>query len=125
ACHAAGTATVLSDERVQLRPGDSAWLIDGTPWPGEGRFMARVTAPLRAIILLEKATEDRLEPISPARALALIYRCHLPPPWSRAATDAALDVLERLVREVPCLKLHNRLGGDGPRLLVDYLKGAA
>jgi hypothetical protein len=125
ACHAAGAGTVLSDERAVVRPTAAGWVVDGTPWAGEGRFRARVTAPLRAVVLLDKASEDRLEPVSPGRALAYFYRCHLPPMWSAEATTTALDSLERLVREVPCLRLCNRLGGDGPALLNRYLAAHA
>ena len=125
ACEAARVGTVLTDERAIVRSSAAGWMLDGTPWAGEGLFRARVSVPLRAVVLLEKASEDRLEPVSPGRALAYFYRCHLPPMWSAEATTVALDSLERLVREVPCLRLCNRLGGSGPELLGQYLASRA
>jgi hypothetical protein len=136
-------ATILTDERAVVRatgraseavpsrppdawnplrvPNTVTWVVDGTPWPGDGNYMARVTAPLRAVVFLDKSDRDELSSLSPARALAYAYRCNFAPFWSEAGTRTTLDTLERLVREVPCLRLRNRLGGDGPQLLLDWL----
>src|SRR5262249_5772259 len=92
-------ARVLSDERTIVRPRSEGWILGGTPWPGEGGFADNSTAPLAAIILLEQSDRNELIPISPARALALLYRCHFPPIWDPMAADRTLGHLERLVRE--------------------------
>jgi hypothetical protein len=121
ACAAHPGVTVLTDERAVVRPSGDGWVVDGTPWPGDGFYMARATVPLRALMLLEQAEVDRLERLSPARAMALLYRCNFPPFWSAAGGHHTLDALERLVREVPAYRLHNRLGGAAPSLLLAHL----
>jgi hypothetical protein len=124
ACAGEPGALILTDERAVVRRAPAGWVVDGTPWPGEGEFVARATRPLRGLMLLEQAPEDRIEPISPARAMALLYRCNFPPFWRTDGARAALASLERLVREVPAFRLRNRKGGDAPRMLLDRLASA-
>jgi hypothetical protein len=125
---AAQGASVLSDERTILRlaPPErgGGWLLGGTPWPGEGNFADNRSVPLRGLILLEQADRDELVAVSPARALALLYRCHFPPAWDRAAAERTLSHLERAVREIPAFVFKNRKGPDAARLLLERVGGA-
>jgi hypothetical protein len=124
ACASQPGALILSDERPVVRRTPTGWVVDGTPWPGEGEFVARATLPLRGLMLLEQASEDRIDPISPARAMALLYRCTFTPFWRTDGARAALSSLEQLVREVPAFRLRSRKGGDAPRLLLERLASA-
>jgi hypothetical protein len=120
-------ARVLSDERTIVRPSASSggWLAGGTPWPGDGGFAENRSVPLRALILLEQSDRDELVPLSPARALALLYRCHFPPVWDATACERTLGHLERLVRELPAFLYRNRKGPESARILLDQVGGAA
>jgi hypothetical protein len=137
ACSELG-ARILSDERTVVRPlaasadrdGDGngepergAWALGGTPWPGEGGFAHNSSAPLRGLVFLEQADRDELAPITPARALALLYRCHFPPVWDAKAATRVLDHLARLVQDVPAFVFHNRKGPASARLLLERLGG--
>ncbi len=140
ACSELG-ARILSDERTVVRPlnrvhddgsarsdGENGgapgqWALGGTPWPGEGGFAHNSSAPLRGLVFLEQADRDELVPITPARALALLYRCHFPPVWDDKASARVLDHLARLVQDVPRYVFHNRKGVAAARLLLDRLGG--
>jgi len=119
-------AHVLSDERTIVRPaGDGGWLLGGTPWPGEGGFCENRSVPLRGLILLEQADRDELLPLSPARALALLYRCHFPPLWDARAAERTLGHLEQLVRDVPAFLYRNKKGRDAAVRLLERVGGAS
>jgi hypothetical protein len=122
--HALG-GRVLSDERTVVRPAVShnGWVLGGTPWPGEGGFADNAVVPLRGLMLLEQADHDELVAITPARALALLYRCHFPPLWDAQAGERTIANLERLVRAVPAFRLHNRRGPAAARMLLERLGG--
>ena len=100
-------------------------MLGGTPWPGEGKFADNRSLPLRGLILLEQSDRDELQPISPARALALLYRCHFPPLWDPVAAERTLDNLGRVVRDVPAFVFKNRKGPQAARLLLERLGGPA
>ncbi|MCU1277536.1 MAG: hypothetical protein JWM53_1082 [bacterium] len=118
-------AHVLSDERTIVRPsarGDG-WLIGGTPWPGEGGFAENRSLPLVGLILIEHADRDELSPLSPARALAMLYRCHFPPLWDPIASENTLSNLEQLVRSVPAFAYRNRKGPEAAQRLLARVGG--
>lgn len=117
---------VLSDERTIVRPAPGGgWLLGGTPWPGEGGFADNASLPLRGLVLLEQSDQDRMAPLTPARALALLYRCHFPPLWDPIAAERTLAHLEQLVRDVPAVLFRNRKGPDAARALLDRVGGPA
>lgn len=115
---------VLSDERSVVR-----WLPDqgggfriaGTPWYGDGSFFDGRFRKLVAICALSQSDHDALEPLSPARMLAELYRCHFPPVWSERAAAATLATAETLVGSVPLYRLHNRRGGGAVELVRSLL----
>jgi hypothetical protein len=123
---AAEGAHVLSDERTVVRPSvtHGGWVVGGTPWPGEGGFAENRSVPLAALILIEQADVDELVPISPVRALALLYRCHFPPVWDARASERTVANLERLVRERPAFLYRNRKGPEAARRLLAHVGGA-
>ncbi len=122
---AAEGAHVLSDERSIVRPSPRGWLVGGTPWPGEGGFAENRSVPLRQLILLEQADHDELVPLSPARALAMLYRCHFPPLWDARACERTVGNLERLVRELPAFLYRNKKGRDAALRLLERVGGVA
>lgn len=126
ATHGDGAAHGDAEPRAaggDARPAAGAWALGGTPWPGEGGFAHNSSAPLRGLVFLEQADRDELVPITPARALALLYRCHFPPVWDDQASARVLDHLARLVQDVPAFVFHNRKGPAAARLLLDRLGG--
>ncbi len=118
-------AHVLSDERTVVRPGGEGWVVGGTPWPGEGGFAENRSVPLVGLILLEQANENALVPLSPARALALLYRCHFPPLWDARASERTLGHLEQLVRSVPAFVYRNQKTPAAAERLLDHIGGVA
>lgn len=122
---AAEGAHILSDERTVVRPSPRGWMVGGTPWPGEGGFAENRSVPLRGIILLEQADRDELVPLTPARALAMLYRCHFPPLWDPRACERTLGNLEALVRTLPAFLYRNRKGRDAALRLLERIGGVA
>ncbi len=95
--------TILNDDRVMLYPdpAGAGWRVAGTPWHGSGRFARNETVPLQGVFLLEQAPRNRVETLSgPNRRLALLHAASVA--WfSEEWSQAGLDALDRLARELP------------------------
>jgi hypothetical protein len=59
---------VLNDDLVLVRPAGTGWEVAATPFGG-GRRPEPRSAPLRALLRLVQAPQDRLEPLGPGAAL--------------------------------------------------------
>ncbi len=117
---------ILSDERVVVRPvagqAPHGWVVDGTPWPGEGEYTSRRTVPLYGVLFPDQGSEDAFVAVGAAKALGMLYRCHFRPFWRAEAQARTLDLLQRLVEEVPTALARNRLHGGAAQMLVDRLR---
>lgn len=111
-CLEAG-ATVLSDDLNAVVPGSMGARVEKLPFTGDlgDRAGGPLQVPLRALLRLEKGNEERLVPLSPARALAHLVAA-APfvnrDPWRE---EALLSTLERLARSVPAYALVFSLRG--------------
>ena len=98
---AAAGATVISDDRVVLRPARGAITMYGTPWHGDGEFAEPVAAPLSQILLLRHGPAHIVRPVSPVRAAALLFSCTFPVFHSADALGRTLALLDAIVSRVP------------------------
>ena len=99
---ARGGITVLSDDRVIVRREEEGYFIYGTPWPGEGGMVSCQKAPLRKIIFLSKAKDNKLIPLGRKESLnQLITQC-FPAIWDREGIDFSLKFCGELVMDIPC-----------------------
>ena len=103
---------VLSDDLNAVFGGTGA-RVEKLPFTGDlgDRTGGPVQVPLRALLRLEKGSEDRLVPLSPARALAHLLAASPfvnRDPWRE---EALLTALERVARSVPAYTLGFSLRG--------------
>ena len=103
---ASGAARLLSDERAALRWQDGRYWLHGTPWHSsvmDSSSPERV--PLERIFILEHAPQNQARRLRPAAAVAALAARAFLPFWSQAGMASALELLEDLVRVVPCYQL--------------------
>jgi hypothetical protein len=98
----AAGAQILNDDRILLesRP-DGIWMHP-TPWSGEYPEVTGTAVPLAKAFLIRHGWPIALEPIRPARTLALLYAKSFPPLWDAEGVSRTLAVLESVCRQVPC-----------------------
>lgn len=90
-------ATIINGDRAALRHTDAGWIAYGSPYAGTSGIYCRDQAPLRAIVVLQQAPENRLQRLTPAEALRHLYPeisiHHWDKEFSTAATDLCLELL--------------------------------
>jgi hypothetical protein len=97
---------IVSDDRVIVREheGGAMWMF-GTPWHGEAELSMPGGAPLAGVYLLVQSDVNELVPLTPADAVARLFRCTFPLFFDGAAIDFTLSFLERLASTVPVREL--------------------
>ncbi len=98
-------ATILSDDRVVLRPRDGQVWVYGTPWHGEEEFASPESAPLSKIFILAHGPENDVRPLRGVAALAQLFACSFPPFYDKEGMDVTLELLAGIIGCVPCFDL--------------------
>lgn len=97
-------AVMVNDDKPLLRFAGGEVLVCGTPWDGKHRLSTNITVPLRAVCLLERSPDNRVEPVSFREAFPLLlqqsYR-----PEDPAALRKTLALVDRLGSAVPLYRL--------------------
>jgi len=98
--------TILSDDRIVIRPEGQGYRIFGTPWHGEGGWEAPVSAPLEAVFILEQAPRNALHDITPSAAVAQMMVRAFPAMWDQEGLEFAVRFLADLAERLPVRQLH-------------------
>lgn len=104
----AAGATIPTDDRTIITVRDGLPAAWGTPWHGSLVRKSPEGAPLRRIYLLQKAPEDRCEPMASGRAIKELFVRLIQPRLDGFEVQRTLEVLEKLVERVPVAVLHFR-----------------
>ena len=99
-------ASVLSDNRIVIRPDGNGFRIYGTPWHTDSKCDAPGSAPLEAVFILEQAPRNRVQEMPPSSAVAQMMVRAFPSMWDHEGLDFAVRFLTRLAERVPVRRLH-------------------
>lgn len=94
--------TVLSDDRVIVRRHKNGYFVYGSPWPGEGNAVSHQAAPLRKILLLSKAQQNKLTPLEKKESFHQFITQCFPAIWDEESIDFSLKFCGALVEDIPC-----------------------
>ncbi|GAC1658726.1 MAG: hypothetical protein NVS4B3_26340 [Gemmatimonadaceae bacterium] len=117
-------ATIPTDDRVLITlSGDrpTAW---GTPWYGTLQRKSPDGAPIRAIFLLQQATENALEAVTNPDAVGELFARLIQPRLAEEEMRATLASLESLVARVPVRRLHFTATPDSFALAAGFAESA-
>jgi hypothetical protein len=96
---------IVSDDRVVVRERDAAMWMFGTPWHGEAELSMPGGVPLTGVYLLVQAESSALRDLTPAEAVARLFRCTFPLFHDPTSLDFTLSFLERIAAQVPVREL--------------------
>jgi MoaA/NifB/PqqE/SkfB family radical SAM enzyme len=104
---------ILCDDRNIVRRWPDGWKVHGTWSHGTTADVSPAGAPLRAVLFLEQARENRLVPLPDRkmiwrRLLATLIRGAVTADW----WQQELDILDRLISEARCYTMRFDRSGD-------------
>jgi len=97
--------SVLSDDRIVVRPEGRGFRAHGTPWHGSGRYASRASRPLAAVFFIRHAQASGAVRLDRAAAAGELFARAFPPPWDRRGIAATLHTCDRLASRVACFSL--------------------
>jgi hypothetical protein len=98
----------MNDDRVAVRMQSRGAFCYGIPWSGKTDVARNHAAPLAALIVLEQAPENAIQPTPPAAAASLLAACAFLPYWDPSLMQRAMSNLNNILAHVPVYRLRCR-----------------
>ncbi len=112
----------INDDKPAIRFHDGVPVVYGTPWSGKTDTNSNNSAPLKAIVFLKQALENRIQPLSVDDALMHIYRETVRPFYDEALGVKVLETAERLIQSVPVYLLECTISSQAVELVKDTMQ---
>ena len=91
---------VINDDSPAIRLRDDKFIAYGTPWSGKTDINENLSAPLKAMVFLERGHENSITEITATEAFVRMIK-ELPLPPFKNQSDLMMDMLNKLFSTVP------------------------
>lgn len=116
-------AEIINGDRAALRRIGGAWSAWGLPYAGSSGIYRNEGAPLKGIIILQQASENRISRPAPAQIIRYLYPEVSVHHWDPSFVDQVIDRLMELVAEIPVYLLECRPDREAVELVRKTLFG--
>lgn len=117
-------ALILNGDRAVFRKEKGKWISWGTPWSGTSGEQICRSAPLKALVLLERGEVNQVERLQPQNALRVLMSHLLYPSWDGRLTVKAFELMDDLLGTIPVYRLRCRPEGEAVEVLCREIYGA-
>ena len=115
--HYRGASIINGDMVFVQKEGPQRYRAWGGPWHGSSPWCLNASAPVKALVVLNQARENRLVELSGFEKVSAVSGGLYYPTWQDGGIERCTDILGRLLSEVPVYRLDNR----ADRAAVDVL----
>ena len=114
---------VLCDDRIIIRNWPDGFKVYGTWSHGDIPLVSPASAPLRALLRLEQAPENRLLPVEPRQVIRLLPQYIVRPLVTKDWWEKTLDLVGAVARQVPVYRLRFDTSGRVIETLRELIAG--
>lgn len=116
-------AVMLNADKPCLICRDKEILVHGTPWSGKEGVFINAYAPLRCIVFVEQASENRITKLSEAEAFSLLYLNNYIYPFSEEYEEQYIEVVRYVSCSASVYKLYCDMSEQAVKVLYEELYG--
>lgn len=107
----------FNDDKPIIRLKEGSYSAFGTPWCGKHGIHKNISAPIKAIVFLKQAEQNRIERIPMQQAFALTFPQIIAKKADKEHLTKILDMLDIFLRNVPVYQLHCNISDEAVRLV--------
>ena len=116
-------AIMVNDDKPLLQIKDDGVWAHGTPWDGKHHLSANTSVRLKGICILERGSENHIEPIAAKQALPMLLQQSYRPKHA-TGVDALLRLLDAVCAKMRFYRLHCNLDPDAAYVAYDGMQQA-
>ena len=113
---------IINDDMPAIRKVNGVFNAYGTPWAGKTDINVNTSAPLSAMVFIERATECSITKIEPIEAVIRMMR-EIPVSVFKSQTDILVEFYNDLFRNVPAYLLKCDISKDAVDVVKNKLFG--
>lgn len=110
-------ASMINDDCPAIRYINGSAFIYGTPWNGACRKINNTSAPLSAVVILERAVENSIRSLTYEEAVPMLLPRLFLPYHNPVMMDKALENIDRIFRPIPIYLLKCRPDREATELV--------
>lgn len=114
-------AEVINGDRAIVRKVGDIWYAYGSPYCGTSKICHNVTAPIKAIVILGKSEKNTVRMATPHEGVAAMLDGCTYDVWDKKQVDAAMTIMEKVITELPMVKLDCLPDESAVRALEEFL----
>lgn len=117
-------ASILNGDMVfvqETQGPNKQYLGWGTPWHGSSPYCLNASVPVKALVVLKQAPENRLRELTGFEKVAEVSGSVFYPTWLENGMELCTDTLNHLLTDLPVYRLDNRADEDAVNLLAAEL----
>jgi hypothetical protein len=111
-------ASIINDDCPAIRCIDGSAVIYGTPWNGAHRKSTNSSAPLSAVVILERSEQNSIHSLPYEEAMPMLLPRLFLPYHNPVLMDKALENADRVFRLVPIYHLKCRADREATELVL-------
>ena len=116
-------AVMLNADKPCLICRDEEILVHGTPWSGKEGVFINEYAPVKCIVFVEQAPENRIIRLSEAEAFSLLYLNNYVYPFSNELEEQYINVINYVSCAVPVYRLYCDVSEQAVKALYEESYG--
>ncbi len=116
-------AEIINGDKAFIREINGAFYGCGLPWKGSSDYCLNKMTELKAIVVLDKSSENKLVRLNASQASERFIPHMFMPYWDKKCLNKTFDAVESVVRNVPIFSLECRADEEAVKITYDAVFG--
>ena len=114
---------IINGDRSAITKKDGVWNAYGLPFAGSSRIYKNVKNPIKCVVILKQAKNNKIRKLSPLEAFKYIYSQTTVNDWNKEYINTIINLIEEFVKEISVFMLECKPDNTAVQLLKETLRG--
>lgn len=114
-------ASIINGDVGFVQRTEREYIAWGTPWHGSSPYCLNASVPVKALVVLKQAPENRLRELTGFEKVTEVSGSVFYPTWLEDGMELCTDTLNHLLTDLPVYRLDNRADRESVEILAKEL----
>ena len=114
-------ASIINGDVGFVQRTEREYIAWGTPWHGSSPYCLNTSVPVKALVVLKQAQENKLRELTGFEKVSEIAGSVFYPTWLEDGMELCTDTLNHLLTDLPVYRLDNRADRESVEILAKEL----